>query len=54
MAESYRRIMPGRRTGVYSVVGPGVILYDDLPDRTLVTAEQTLRTRSWGPEQYGW
>lgn len=47
-------IMPGRRTGVYSVVGPGVILYDDLPDRTLVTAEQTLRTRSWGPEQYGW
>jgi NDP-sugar pyrophosphorylase family protein len=47
-------IMPGRRTGVYSVVGPGVILYDDLPDRTLVTAEQSLRTRSWGPEQYGW
>lgn len=47
-------IMPGRRTGVYSVVGPGVILYDDLPDRTLITAEQTLRTRSWGPEQYGW
>ena len=47
-------IMPGRRTGVYSCVGPGVILYDDLPDRTLVTAEQTLRTRSWGPEQYGW
>lgn len=47
-------IMPGRRTGVYSVVGPGVILYDDLPDRTLITAEQALRTRSWGPEQYGW
>jgi len=47
-------IMPGRRTGVYSVVGPGVILYDDLPDRTLVTAEQSLRTRTWGPEQYGW
>ncbi len=47
-------IMPGKRTGVYSVVGPGVILYDDLPDRTLVTAEQTLRTRAWGPEQYGW
>jgi len=47
-------IMPGRRTGVYSVVGPGVILYDDLPDRTLITAEQSLRTRSWGPEQYGW
>ena len=47
-------IMPGRRIGVYSVVGPGVILYDDLPDRTLVTAKQELVTRPWGPERYGW
>ena len=47
-------IMPGRRIGVYSVVGPGVILYDDLPDRTMVTAKQELVTRPWGPERYGW
>jgi bifunctional UDP-N-acetylglucosamine pyrophosphorylase/glucosamine-1-phosphate N-acetyltransferase len=47
-------IMPGRRIGVYSVVGAGVILYDDLPDRQLVTAKQELATRSWGPERYGW
>ncbi|MEZ4865118.1 MAG: NTP transferase domain-containing protein [Caldilineaceae bacterium] len=47
-------IMPGRRIGVYSVVGPGVVLYDDLPDRTLVTVQQQLTTRPWGPERYGW
>lgn len=47
-------IMPGRRIGVYSVVGPGVVLYDDLPDRTMVTVKQELVTRPWGPERYGW
>ena len=47
-------IMPGRRIGVYSCVGPGVILYEDLPDRTLITAKQELVTRPWGPERYGW
>jgi NDP-sugar pyrophosphorylase family protein len=47
-------IMPGRRVGVYSVVGAGVILYDDLPDRQMVTVKQELVTRPWGPERYGW
>jgi NDP-sugar pyrophosphorylase family protein len=47
-------IMPGRRVGVYSVVGAGVILYDDLPDRQMVTVKQELVTRPWGPEKYGW
>lgn len=47
-------IMPGRRIGVYSVVGAGVILYEDLPDRQMVTAKQELVTRPWGPERYGW
>ncbi len=47
-------IMPGRRIGTYSVVGPGVVLYDDLPDRTMVTVKQELTTRPWGPERYGW
>ncbi|MCL4862191.1 MAG: NTP transferase domain-containing protein [Caldilineaceae bacterium] len=47
-------IMPGRRTGVYSVVGAGVVLYDDLPDRQMVTLKQELVTRPWGPERYGW
>lgn len=47
-------IMPGRRIGTYSCVGPGVVLYEDLPDRTLITVKQELVSRPWGPEQYGW
>jgi UDP-N-acetylglucosamine diphosphorylase / glucose-1-phosphate thymidylyltransferase / UDP-N-acetylgalactosamine diphosphorylase / glucosamine-1-phosphate N-acetyltransferase / galactosamine-1-phosphate N-acetyltransferase len=47
-------LMPGVKTGVYSCVGPGVILYQDLPDRKLVMARQELSFRDWGPERYGW
>jgi bifunctional UDP-N-acetylglucosamine pyrophosphorylase/glucosamine-1-phosphate N-acetyltransferase len=47
-------LMPGRRVGVYSCVGPGVVLYEDLPDRTMVSVRQELETRPWGPERYGW
>ena len=47
-------IMPGRRIGSYSVVGPGVILYDDVPSKTVVMAKQELITKPWGPERYGW
>lgn len=47
-------IMPGCKIGPYSCVGPGVILYEDLPSRTLVLARQELVHRPWGPERYGW
>ena len=47
-------IMPGRRIGVYSVVGAGVVAYQDVPDREMVTLKQELVTRPWGPERYGW
>lgn len=47
-------IMPGRKVGVYSIVGPGVILDEDLPDRTIVMAKQEQERRPWGPERYGW
>jgi NDP-sugar pyrophosphorylase family protein len=47
-------IMPGRRLGVYSICGPGVILHDDLPDRTMIMVTQQVTTRPWGPERYGW
>ena len=46
--------MPGRRLGVYSICGPGVILRDDLPDRTMIMVAQQVTTRPWGPERYGW
>jgi bifunctional UDP-N-acetylglucosamine pyrophosphorylase/glucosamine-1-phosphate N-acetyltransferase len=47
-------VMPGRRIGVYACLGPGVVAYDDVPDRQMVLAKQTLETRPWGPEKYGW
>jgi UDP-N-acetylglucosamine diphosphorylase / glucose-1-phosphate thymidylyltransferase / UDP-N-acetylgalactosamine diphosphorylase / glucosamine-1-phosphate N-acetyltransferase / galactosamine-1-phosphate N-acetyltransferase len=47
-------IMPGRRIGVHSVVGAGVVAYEDVPDRQMVMLKQELVTRPWGPERYGW
>ncbi len=47
-------LMPGRRIGSYSVVGPGVILYEDVPSKTLIMAKQELVSKPWGPERYGW
>ena len=47
-------IMPGCKTGIYSIVGPGVVLKEDLPDRTLIQTEQQLVKKTWGPEKYGW
>ena len=47
-------LMPGRRIGSYSVVGPGVILYEDVPSKTMVMAKQELISKPWGPERYGW
>jgi NDP-sugar pyrophosphorylase family protein len=47
-------LMPGKKVGVYSIVGPGVLLTEDVPDRTIVTVSQTLIKKEWGPEKYGW
>lgn len=47
-------IMPGTRIGSYSVVGPGVILYEDVPSKKMVMAKQELIMKPWGPERYGW
>ena len=47
-------IMPGCKTGVYSIVGPGVVLTEDLPDNTMVMVDQQLIKKQWGPERYGW
>ena len=47
-------LMPGVKIGVYSVIGAGVILREDVPDNTLLYAEQTHVKKHWGPEMYGW
>lgn len=46
--------MPGTKVGSYSLVGPGVIVYEDVPSHTIVLAKQDLTKNSWGPERYGW
>ncbi len=47
-------LMPGIRVGAYGIVGPGVVLQEDVPDGTMVMVEQSLHKRAWGPEKYGW
>lgn len=46
---------PGVKIGAYACVGAGVVLYDDVPDRTLrLLKPQETIDRPWGPERYGW
>ncbi len=47
-------LMPGVKVGAYCCVGPGVVLYEDLPHRSLVLVKQELERKEWGPERYGW
>ncbi|MEM0219422.1 MAG: sugar phosphate nucleotidyltransferase [Thermoproteota archaeon] len=47
-------LMPGVRVGPYSIVGPGVILYEDLEPYKIVLAKQELVKKDWGPNKYGW
>ena len=47
-------ILPGVKVGPYSVIGPGTIVSEDVPDGTLMYVEQQVVKKSWGPERYGW
>ena len=47
-------LMPGVKTGAYSCLGAGVVLYEDLPSREMVLVKQELIRKPWGPERYGW
>ncbi len=46
--------MPGAKIGAYSCVGAGIVVYEDVPDRTLMLLKQETVQRPWGPERYGW
>lgn len=46
--------MPGAKVGCYSCVGAGIVVYGDVPDRTLRILKQDTVDRPWGPERYGW
>ncbi|HZP82575.1 MAG TPA: NTP transferase domain-containing protein [Chthonomonadaceae bacterium] len=45
---------PGVKIGAYSCVGPGIVVYEDVPSRKLLLLKQEIVTRDWGPERYGW
>lgn len=47
-------LMPGVKVGAWSIVGPGVILQEDLPNNSLVYVKQEQVRAAWGPEKYGW
>ncbi|HOX37958.1 MAG TPA: NDP-sugar synthase [Candidatus Brocadiia bacterium] len=47
-------LLPGVKVGPYSVIGPGTILNEDVPDGTCVYVKQELIRKKWGPERYGW
>jgi UDP-N-acetylglucosamine diphosphorylase / glucose-1-phosphate thymidylyltransferase / UDP-N-acetylgalactosamine diphosphorylase / glucosamine-1-phosphate N-acetyltransferase / galactosamine-1-phosphate N-acetyltransferase len=46
--------MPGAKIGAYACVGAGVVVYEDVPSRTLMLLKQETVQRPWGPERYGW
>ncbi len=47
-------LMPGVKVGPYSVIGPGVILQEDVPNNSLLYLKQEICRKEWGPERYGW
>lgn len=46
--------MPGVKIGAYSCVGAGIVVYEDIPSRTLRLLKQETIDRPWGPDRYGW
>jgi bifunctional UDP-N-acetylglucosamine pyrophosphorylase/glucosamine-1-phosphate N-acetyltransferase len=45
---------PGVKIGNYTCVGPGIVVYKDIPDRKLILLKQETIEKDWGPERYGW
>ncbi len=45
---------PGVKIGSYCCVGPGIVVYQDIPSHKLILLKQETVERDWGPERYGW
>lgn len=48
------QLLPGVKIGANSAVGPGVMVTEDVPSKTLLYVEQSVIRKDWGPERYGW
>ncbi|MGY6744547.1 MAG: sugar phosphate nucleotidyltransferase [Cecembia sp.] len=47
-------LLPGVKIGARSIVGPGVVLSEDLQDGKIIFLKQETVIKDWGPEKYGW
>lgn len=47
-------LMPGVKVGSYSCLGPGLVVYEDVPARSLLLVRQEVVRKEWGPDRYGW
>ncbi len=47
-------LMPGVKVGPYSLIGPGVLLQEDVPNNSFIYVKQEQGRKEWGPERYGW
>jgi bifunctional UDP-N-acetylglucosamine pyrophosphorylase/glucosamine-1-phosphate N-acetyltransferase len=47
-------ILPGRKIGSGSIVGPGVIVSEDLESNKLLSLKQEQVKKDWNPDKYGW
>jgi acetyltransferase-like isoleucine patch superfamily enzyme len=47
-------LLPGVKLGTGSIVGPGVMLSEDLEDEKLLLLQQNLVKKDWSPDKYGW
>lgn len=45
---------PGVKVGSKSALGPGLIVTHDIGNNNLVLVQQTILTKDWGSDHYGW
>lgn len=47
-------LMPGVKIGANCAIGPGVMVNNDVPSKTLLYLEQNVVKKDWGSHRYGW
>ena len=47
-------LLPGIKIGTNCAIGPGVMVEEDVPSKSLLYVEQSIVKKEWGPHRYGW